>query len=111
MVVDGERVVELPEARVINSVTREDLNEAISSLRSSVAIEVKSMLKDFLEGLRLPTNPLRVVNLKTSESDANLFGHLLRSGIAGLYEIYFWIFKSSLYGFPQQLKQFTSPHQ
>ena len=71
MVDKGDRVVEFPEAGVLNLVTREDVNEVTSSLRSSLAIEVKSMLKDFLEGLRLPTDPLHVVNRKPSELKAN----------------------------------------
>ena len=56
------RVVEFPQATVANSVTREDLNEAMSTFRSSVAIEVKHRLKYFLEGVKLSIDLLCAVN-------------------------------------------------
>ena len=41
--VDGEE--EVSEAMELNSITRDDLNEAMTSLKTSMRSEVKSMLK------------------------------------------------------------------
>ena len=71
MVDDGDRPVELPEAMGVNTVSREDLNEAMSSLKSSMTTEVKSMFKEFLDTLKLSIDAVQVVNPTTSASDVN----------------------------------------
>ena len=50
MLEDGEARLECSEAVGVVSVTRDDLNEAMASLKTSVTTEVKSMLKELLEG-------------------------------------------------------------
>ena len=62
---------EVPEAVELTSITRDDLNDAMASLRTSMTAEVKSMLKELLEGLKTSTDLLLVVNPTTSESEAN----------------------------------------
>ena len=62
---------EVPEAMELTSITRDDLNEAMASLKTSMTTEVKSMLKELLEGLKSTPNPLLVVNPTASESEAN----------------------------------------
>ena len=71
MVDDGGSAENLPAAEVVTTVTREDLNEAIASLMTSITTEVKSLFKELLEGLKLSTDPLQVGNPTKSESDAN----------------------------------------
>ena len=71
MVDDSGIGVEVPEAVELNSITRYDLNEAMASLKTSMTTKVKSMLKELLEGLKTPPNPLLVVNSIASESEAN----------------------------------------
>jgi hypothetical protein len=68
---DRDRAGDLPEAEGVNAVTREDLNEAIASLKSSMTTEVKSLFKEFLDGLKLSTDPLQVANPTITEADAN----------------------------------------
>ena len=55
MVDDRDRSVELPEAMGVNTVSHEDLNKAMSSLKSSMTTEVKSMFQEFLDTLKLST--------------------------------------------------------
>ena len=62
---------EVPEAVELTSITRGDLNEAMASLKTSMTIEVKSMLKELLEGLKATPNTLLVINPTISESEAN----------------------------------------
>ena len=71
MVGNGDRVDEVPEAVELNSVTRDDLNEAMASLKTSIMAKVKSMFKELLEGLKTSTGPLQVVNPTASEWEAN----------------------------------------
>jgi hypothetical protein len=71
MVDDGGSVDEVPKAVELNSVTRDDLNEAMASLKTSMMAEVKSMLKELLEGLKSTPDPLLVVNPTASASEAN----------------------------------------
>ena len=71
MVDDGDRDEEVPEAMELNSVTRDDLNEAMASLKTSMTAEVKSMLKELLEGLKSTPDPLLVVNPTASASEDN----------------------------------------
>ena len=62
---------EVPEAVELTSITRDDLNEAMTSLKMSMTTEVKSMLKELLEGMKSTPDPLLVVNPTASESEAN----------------------------------------
>jgi len=71
MVDDGDLVEEVPEAVELNTVTRDVLNEAMASLKTSMTAEVKSMLKELLEGLKSTPDPLLVVNPPASASEAN----------------------------------------
>ena len=71
MVNDGDRSVELSEAMGVNTVSRENLNEAMSSLKSSMTTEVKSMFKEFLDTLKLFIDAVQVANPTNSTSDVN----------------------------------------
>ena len=71
MVDDGEVRPEGSETVELVSVTRDDLNEAMDSLKTSVNTEVKSMLKELLQGMRNFPNPLLVVKPTSSVSEAN----------------------------------------
>ena len=62
---------EVPVAVELTSITRDDLNEDMASLKRSMMTEVKSMLKELLEGLKSTLDPLLVVNPTGSESEAN----------------------------------------
>ena len=55
MVDEGPWADELPTTEAVAMVTREDLNEAIASLRTSMTTEVKSLF-NFLDGLKLSTS-------------------------------------------------------
>ena len=68
MVDTGEEVLEAVE---LTSITRDDLNKAMASLKTSMMTKVKSMLKELLEGLKATPDPLLVVNPTASESEAN----------------------------------------
>ena len=61
---------EVPEAMELTSITQDDLNEAMASLKTSMTAEVKSMIKELLEGMKSTPDPLLVVNPTTSESEA-----------------------------------------
>ena len=61
----------MPEAVELTSITRDDLNEAMASLKTSMTTKVKSMLKELLEGLKATLDPLLVVNPTASEWEAN----------------------------------------
>ena len=52
------------------SVSREEFNVAMTTLKESLATEVKGMFKDLLEGLKLSTTPLEVVHPATIVSEA-----------------------------------------
>ena len=65
MVGDGVSGDGLPATEAVATITREDLNEAIASLKTTTMTEVKSLFKDLLEGLKLSTNPLQVVKPTT----------------------------------------------
>ena len=58
---------EVPEAVELTSITRDDLNEAMASLKTSMTAEVKSMFEELLEGMKSPPDPLLVGNPTTSE--------------------------------------------
>ena len=62
---------EVLEAMELTSITRDDLNEAMASLKTSMTAEVKSMLKELFEGMKSTPDPLLVVKPTTSESEAN----------------------------------------
>ena len=62
---------EVPEAMEVTLSTRDDLNEAMASLKTSMMTEVKSMFKELLEGMKSTPDPVLVVNPKASESEAN----------------------------------------
>ena len=62
---------EVPEAVELTSITRDDLNEAMASLDTSMSGEVKSMYKELLEGMKSTPDPLLVVNPAASELEAN----------------------------------------
>ena len=68
MVDTWEEVLEVME---LTSITRDDLNEAMASLNTSMTTKVKSMLKELLEGMKSTPDPLLVVNPTTLESEAN----------------------------------------
>ena len=46
-------------------VSREEFNVALDTLKTSMKTEVKGMFKDFLDGLKLSTAPLEVVDPTT----------------------------------------------
>ena len=52
-------------------VSREEFNAALDTLKTSMTTEVKGMLKNFLDGLKLPTAPLEVVDPTNKVTDAN----------------------------------------
>ena len=51
----------LPAADGGSSVSREEFNVALDTLKTSMTTEVKDMLKNFLDGLKLSIEPLEVV--------------------------------------------------
>ena len=53
------------------TVSREEFNVALDTLKTSMTAEVKGMLKNFLDGLKLPTAPLEVVDPTNKVTDAN----------------------------------------
>ena len=71
MVDEGGVGDEVPEAVELNSITRDDLNEAMASLKTSMMTEVKSVFKELLEGLKATPDSLLVVNPTASELEAN----------------------------------------
>ena len=52
------------------SVSREEFNVALETLKTSMTTEVESMFTKFLEGLKLPTTPLKVGDPANKVSDA-----------------------------------------
>ena len=44
-----------------SSVSHEEFNAALDTLKTSMTTEVKGMFKEFLDGLKLSTAPLEVV--------------------------------------------------
>ena len=52
-------------------VSHEEFNVALDTLKTSMTAEVKGMLKFFLDGLKLSTAPLEVVDPTTKVVDAN----------------------------------------
>jgi hypothetical protein len=52
------------------SVSREEFNVALETLKISMATNVKGMFKEFLEGLKLSTAPLEVVDPTNKVADA-----------------------------------------
>ena len=71
MVDDAGSGDEVTEAMELTSITRDNLDEAMASLKTSMTTEVKSMLKELLEGIKASPDPLLVVNPTASESEAN----------------------------------------
>ena len=67
--VDSEE--EVAKAVEVTSITQDDLNEAMASLKMSMMTKVKSMLKELLVGLKASPDPLLVVNPITSVSEAH----------------------------------------
>ena len=53
------------------SVSHEELNVALDTLKTSMATTVESMFNKFLEGLKLPTSPLEVGDPTNKVMDAN----------------------------------------
>ena len=53
------------------SVSCEEFNVALDTLKTSMKAEVKGMLKNFLDGLKLFTAPLEVVDPTNKVADAN----------------------------------------
>ena len=53
------------------SVSREEFNVALDTLKTSMTAEVKSMFNDFLEGLKLSTAPMKVGDPTNKVTDAN----------------------------------------
>ena len=52
-------------------VSREEYNVALDTLKTSMTTEVKGMLKEFLDGLKLSTASLEVVAPTNKVADAN----------------------------------------
>ncbi len=68
----GEEVNrEQPEDMDLTSVTRDDLNTAMATLKTSLTNEVKTMLKELLEGFQSSPEPAIVVKPTVSDSEAN----------------------------------------
>ena len=59
----------LPTSEGGASVSREEFNVALTTLKESLASEVKGMFKDLLEGLKLSTTLLEVVHPATIVSE------------------------------------------
>ena len=53
------------------SVSREDFNVALDTLKTSMTAEVKSMFSEFLDGLKLSTSPMKVGDPTNKVTDAN----------------------------------------
>ena len=53
------------------SVSREEFNVALDTLKTSMTAEVKSMFTEFLEGLKLSTSPTKVGDPTNKVKDAN----------------------------------------
>ena len=53
------------------SVSHEEFNVALDTLKTSMTAEVKSMFTDFLEGLKLSTSPMKVGDPTNKVTDAN----------------------------------------
>ena len=53
------------------SVSREEFNVALDTLKGAMTAEVKGMLKNFLDGLKLSTAPLEVVDPTNKVTDTN----------------------------------------
>ena len=53
------------------SVSREEFNVALDTLKTSMMAEVKGMLKNFLDGLKVSTTSLEVVDPTNKVTDAN----------------------------------------
>ena len=53
------------------SVSREEFNVALDTLKTSMTTTVESMFNKFLEGLKLPTSPLKVGDPANKVTDAN----------------------------------------
>ena len=51
--------------------SREEFNVALDTLKISMTAKVKGMLKNFLDGLKLSTAPLEVVDPTNKVTDAN----------------------------------------
>ena len=54
-----------------SSVSREEFNAAMDTLKPSMTAKVKGMFKEFLDGLKLSTEPLEVVEPANKVTDAN----------------------------------------
>ena len=54
-----------------SSVSCEEFNAALDTLKTSMTAEVKGMFKEFLDGLKLSTEPLEVVDPANKVTDAN----------------------------------------
>src|SRR5215216_5053590 len=54
-----------------SSVSHEEFNAALDTLKTSMMTEVEGMFNKFLEGLKLSTAPLKVVDATNKVSDAN----------------------------------------
>ena len=52
------------------SVSREEFNVALDTLKTSMTAEVKSMFTEFLEGLKLSTSPMKVGDPANKVTDA-----------------------------------------
>ena len=60
-----------PEAMDLTSVTRDDLNTAMAALKTSLTNEVKTMLKELIEGFKSSPEPAIVVKPTVTDSEAN----------------------------------------
>ena len=62
---------DVPEAVELTLITRDNLNEAMASLKMSMMAKGKSMLKELLEGMKSTPDPLIMVNPMALDSKAN----------------------------------------
>ena len=53
-----------------NSISREEFNVALETLKTSMTTEVKDMFKEFLEGLKQSTSPMKVGDPTNKVTDA-----------------------------------------
>src|SRR3954468_21543654 len=53
------------------TVSREEFNVALATLKTSMTTEVESMFNKFLEGLKLSTAPMKVSDPTNKMTDAN----------------------------------------
>ena len=61
------------EAMDLTLITRDDLNAAMAHLKTFLTNKVKTMLKEFIEGIKSSPEPALVVKPTNTDSEANSF--------------------------------------